>query len=113
MVLFQRVQQRGGEAEVSLHEFFLILGAVDAGKVEHEVRLLAGRFQKRRVRVDVVEVQLPHPKPRMGLVPAVPDALQRRRQVFAHKSGRAGDQNVHASSPFRYLFFMASSSSRM
>ena len=113
MVFFQRVQQRGSKAEISLHELFLILRAVDAGKIEHEVRLPAGRFQQRRVGVDVVEVQLPHRKPRMGLVTAVPDALQRRRQVFAHKSGRTGNQNVHASSPFRYLFFMASSSSRM
>ena len=98
-VLFQRVQQRGSKAEISLHELFLILRAVDAGKIEHEVRLPAGRFQQRRVGVDVVEVQLPHRKSRMGLVTAVPDALQRRRQIFAHKSGRAGNQNVHAIHP--------------
>ena len=37
----QRVEQGGGEAEVALHEFFIVLGAVDASEVEHEVALLA------------------------------------------------------------------------
>lgn len=40
-VLFQRVQKRRGKAEVPGHEFFLVLGAVDAGKVEDEVGLPA------------------------------------------------------------------------
>lgn len=37
----QCVKQGGGEAEVALHEFFIVLGAVDASEVEHEVALLA------------------------------------------------------------------------
>lgn len=37
----QRVEQGGGEAEVTLHELVIVLGSVDASKVEHEVALLA------------------------------------------------------------------------
>ena len=37
----QRVEQGGGEAEVTLHELVIVLGAVDASEVEHEVALLA------------------------------------------------------------------------
>ena len=37
----QRVKQGGGEAEVTLHELVIVLGAVDASEIEHEVALLA------------------------------------------------------------------------
>lgn len=37
----QRVEQGGGETEVALHELVIVLGAVDASKVEDEVALLA------------------------------------------------------------------------
>lgn len=36
-VALKGIQQRGGEPEVALHELRLVLGAVDAGEVEHEV----------------------------------------------------------------------------
>ena len=41
LMSFQRVEQSGGEAEVTLHEFVIVLGAVDASEIEHEVALLA------------------------------------------------------------------------
>ena len=37
----QRVKQGGGEAEVTLHELVIVLGAVYASEIEHEVTLLA------------------------------------------------------------------------
>lgn len=37
----QCVKQGGGEAEVTLHELVIVLGAVDASEIEHEVALLA------------------------------------------------------------------------
>ena len=36
-VALERLEQRGGEPEVALHELGLLLWAVDAGQVEHEV----------------------------------------------------------------------------
>ena len=37
----QCVKQGGGEAEVALHELVIVLGAIDASEIEHEVALLA------------------------------------------------------------------------
>ena len=37
----QCVKQGGGEAEVTLHELVIVLGAVDASEIEHEVTFLA------------------------------------------------------------------------
>ena len=44
-VPFEGVEQGAGEAEVAGHEFFLVLGAVDAGEVEDEVGFCAGLLQ--------------------------------------------------------------------
>lgn len=41
LMSLQRVKQGGGEAEVTLHELVIVLGAVDASEVEDEVTLLA------------------------------------------------------------------------
>ena len=38
-VFFQGVEQGGGEAEIALHELFLVLRTVHAGEVEDEVAL--------------------------------------------------------------------------
>ena len=40
-VLLEGVEKGAGEAEVALHKFFLILGAVDSRKVEDEIGFLA------------------------------------------------------------------------
>ena len=53
-VALQGVQQRGGETEVALHELRLVLGAVDARKVEDEVRAGAEVPQLPGRGVDVV-----------------------------------------------------------
>lgn len=53
-VALERLEQRGGEPEVALHELGLVLGAVDAGQVEHEVRAGAEHVQLPGRRVDVV-----------------------------------------------------------
>lgn len=41
LMSLQCVKQSGGEAEVTLHELVIVLGAVDASEIEHEVALLA------------------------------------------------------------------------
>ena len=41
LMSLQCVKQDGGEAEVALHELVIVLGAVDASEIEHEVALLA------------------------------------------------------------------------
>ena len=41
LMSLQCVKQGGGEAEVALHELVIVLGAVDASEIEHEVALLA------------------------------------------------------------------------
>ena len=50
----QRVQQHGGEPEVALHELGLVLRAVDAGQVEHEVSAGAVVLELLRGRIDVI-----------------------------------------------------------
>ena len=41
LMSLQGVKQSGGEAEVTLHELIIVLGAVYASEIEHEVALLA------------------------------------------------------------------------
>lgn len=41
LMSLQCVEQGGGEAEVTLHELVIVLGAVDASEIEHEVARLA------------------------------------------------------------------------
>ena len=53
-VLLEGVEKGAGEAEVALHKFFLVLGAVDACKVEDEVGILAVTLKLFRGGVDVV-----------------------------------------------------------
>lgn len=53
-VALERLEQRGGEPEVALHELRLVLGAVDAGQVEDEVGAGAVAVKLPGRRVDVV-----------------------------------------------------------
>lgn len=102
-VALQGVQQRGGEPEVALHELRLVLGAVDARKVEDEVGAGAVPVELLRGGVDVVLHDL---KGKEGLifgaaVLAVPYVLQRAAEVPAHEAPRAGDEYAHPTAPPR------------
>ena len=94
-VLFQRVQQSGGKAEVALHKFALVLGAVDPGQVEHKVGPGAVVLQQSGVGVQVVFKDLSDGKIRTGAVFALGDVAQIPNQIFAHKALGAGDENIH------------------
>lgn len=99
----ERVEQRGGEPEVALHELGLVLWAVDAGQVEDEVGAGAVVLQLGGRRVDVV---LHDVEGKEGLVfgaavLAVADVLQRAAEVPAHEPPRAGDEDAHPTAPPR------------
>lgn len=102
-VALERVQQRGGEPEVALHELGLVLGAVDAGQVEHEVGAGAVVIELGGRRVDVVLHDLEGKKARefLAAVLAIADVLQRAAEVPAHEPLRAGDEDAHPTAPPR------------
>lgn len=102
-VALERVQQRGGEPEVALHELGLVLGAVDAGQVEHEVGAGAVVLQLPGRRVDVVLHDLEREQRLVFIaaVLAVADVLQRAAEVPAHEPIRAGDEDAHPTAPPR------------
>ena len=102
-VALEGVEQRGGEPEVALHELGLVLGAVDAGQVEHEVRSGAVLLQLPGRRVDVVLHDL-EGKERLvfgAAVLAVADVLQRAAEVPPDEAPRAGDEDAHPTAPPR------------
>ena len=102
-VTLQGVQQRGGEPEVALHELGLVLGAVDAGQVEDEVRAGAVVLQLLRGRVDVVLHHLEREQCLVFLaaVLAVADILERAAEVPSHEAPGAGDEDAHPTAPPR------------
>lgn len=102
-VALERVEQRGGEPEVALHELGLLFWTVDAGQVEDEVRTGAEVLQLLRRRVDIVLHDL-EGKERLvfgSAVLAVPYVLQRAAEVPAHEPLRAGDEDAHPTAPPR------------
>lgn len=102
-VALQRVQQRGGEPEVALHELRQVLGAVDAGQVEDEVGAGAVVLQLPGGRVDVVLHDLEGQQARVLLasVLAVPYVLEGAAEVPAHEAPGAGDEDAHPTAPPR------------
>ena len=102
-VALERVQQRGGEPEVALHELGLVLGAVDAGQVEDEVGAGAEVLQLTGRRVEVVLHDLEGKELLEfgAAVLAVPYVLQRAAEVPAHEAPRAGDEDAHPTAPPR------------
>lgn len=102
-VALERLEQRGGEPEVALHELGLVLWAVDAGQVEDEVGAGAEVLQLTGGRVDVVLHDLEGQQRLVFLaaVLAVADVLQRAAEVPAHEAPRAGDEDAHPTAPPR------------
>lgn len=102
-VALQGVQQFGGEPEVALHELRLVLGAVDAGQVEDEVRAGAVAVKLPGRRVDVVLHDL-EGKERLvfgSAVLAVAYVLQRAAEVPPDEAPGAGDEDAHPTAPPR------------
>lgn len=99
----ERVEQRGGEPEVALHELRPVLGAVDAGQVEDEVGAGAALLQLPRRGVDVVLHDLERKEwlVLLAAVLAVPYVLQRAAEVPADEAPRAGDEDAHPTAPPR------------
>ena len=99
----ERVQQRGGEPEIALHELGLLLWAVDAGQVEDEVRAGAAVLQLPGGGVDVVLHDLEWEQARVLLaaVLAVPYVLQRAAEVPPDEAPGAGDEDAHPTAPPR------------
>ena len=102
-VALERLEQRGGEPEVALHELRLVLGAVDAGQVEDEVGAGAIIVELLRGRVDVVLHDLEGQQARVPLaaVLAVPYVLEGAAEVPAHEAPGAGDEDAHPTAPPR------------
>lgn len=102
-VALERVQQRGREPEVALHELRLVLGAVDARQVEDEVGAGTIPVELLRGGVDVVLHDL---EGKEGLVfgsavLAVSYVLQRAAEVPAHEPPGACDEDAHPTAPPR------------
>ena len=102
-VALEGVEQRGGEPEVALHELGLLLGAVDAGQVEHEVGAGAAVIELPGRRVDVVLHDLERDQARVSLaaVLAVPYVFQRAAEVLPDEAPGAGDEDAHPTAPPR------------
>ena len=96
LILLQRIEQGGGEAEVALHKLFGVFGAVDAGKVEDEVALAAPCIELLGGAVEVVFINglnglwevIP-----LGL--AITDVLELGAEVAAYEAAGAGDEDFH------------------
>jgi len=102
-VALEGVEQRGGEPEVALHELGLLLGAVDAGQVEHEVGAGAAVIELPGRRVDVVLHNLERQQRLILLtaVLAVPYVLEGAAEVPADEAPGAGDEDAHPTAPPR------------
>lgn len=102
-VALERLEQRGGETEVALHELGLVLGAVDAGQVEHEVGAGAVLVELLGRRVDVVLHDLEREQGLVfgAAVLAVPYVLEGAAEVPAHEALGAGDEGAHPTAPPR------------
>lgn len=88
-MLFERVEQGGGEAEVATAEVLGILGAVDTGEVEHEVGLAAVAVKLFGGRIEVIFEDLVDDD---GIVAglAVADIVELGAEVTAHEAFCAG-----------------------
>ena len=95
VVLLDCIQQRGGKAKIALHELLIVLRAVHASEVEHEVAVCAVCIQLLRRAVDVVAVDVVDVDVRACAVLAVSDVFQVVDESRADHALRAGDEDVH------------------
>ena len=53
-MLLQRIQQKGTEPEIPLHELFRILRPIHPGKIKYKIRVTAVRVQFLRFRINII-----------------------------------------------------------
>ena len=90
-VLLQGVEQRGGEAEVALHELLRVLRAVHPGEVEHEVAVAAPRVQFPGRGAEVVFIDGFNLHAAVPARLAVLDVVELGAEVAAHKPLGSGN----------------------
>lgn len=102
-VALERLEQRGGEPEVALHVLGLVLGAVDAGEIEDEVRAGAVAVQLLERRLDVVLHDFEREQARVFLAAAltVSYIFQRAAEILSDEAPGAGDEDAHPTAPPR------------
>lgn len=102
-VALERLEQRGSEPEVALHELGLVLGAVDASQVEHEVGAGAVALQLLGRRLDVVLHDFKREQARVFLaaVLTVSYIFQRAAEILSDEAPGAGDEDAHPTAPPR------------
>ena len=102
-VALERLEQRGGEPEVALHVLGLVLGAVDTGEVEDEVRAGAVAVQLLERRLDVVFHDFEREQARVFLaaVLTVSYIFQRAAEILSDEAPGAGDEDAHPTAPPR------------
>ena len=85
-VTFQGIKQSAREPEVSGHELAVVLRAVHACQIKHEIRLGAVFIQLLGRGVNVVFKNFTYNEVAAGTVLAVADVLERRNQVTPYKT---------------------------
>ena len=96
-MVFKQAKQSLSKPHVAFHKLRRILGAVDARKVEHEVRgrAVEAELLLRTVAIVLVDSQGQKALILLPAVLAISYILQRFAQVSAHKPFCAGDQHIH------------------
>ena len=94
-VLSECVEKGGREAEVALHELHVVLRAVHAREVEHEVAVAAPCIQLLRGRVEVVFIYFADFEITVAPGLALTDIVELRAEVPANESPCAGDKYFH------------------
>ena len=94
-VLSECVEEGGREAAVALHELPVVLRAVHAREVEHEVAVAAPCIQLLRSRVEVVFIYFADFEITVAPGLALPDVVELRAEVPADESPCAGDKYFH------------------
>ena len=80
------VEQSRGETEVALHKLVIVLGAVYAGKVEHEVTFLAPLVKLLGCRVEVVLEDLIYYEVSVAASLAVFYIVELSAKIFTYKT---------------------------
>ena len=94
-VLSECVEEGGREAAVALHELPVVLRAVHAREVEHEVAVAAPCIQLLMSRVEVVFIYFADFEITVAPGLALPDVVELRAEVPADESPCAGDKYFH------------------
>lgn len=95
-MFLQGIEQRGGKAEVALHELSGILRAVHTCKIEHEITFLAPciKLLRRGIKVELEDFIYLQVSVATGL--AILDIIELGAKILAYKAFGACYQYLHA-----------------